>query len=116
MATQKSTPRAPADAVTHSTPLVVPSIDEAACENLFWEIAERARRTREILQNVDFGDHGETIEQIGMLENTIYQMGWLADVALTNMGSVMRIHDGNAVKWMAAPSTISALGMESQHG
>lgn len=89
---------------------------EAACESLLSEIASRAQRTQEIMRQVDFGSHDEVIRQVEMLENMVYQMGWLADAALTNMGSIFRVHDGDAVKWMTSPITISALGKEVQHG
>lgn len=91
-------------------------IQEAVCENLLAEIASRAQRTQEIMRSVDVGDHAEAIRQIDVLENMVYQMGWLADLALTNMNSVMRIHDGDAVRWMTTPATISALKPGVQHG
>ena len=64
--------------------MAVKKINASACESLLFEIASMAQRTKEILQSEDFGDHGETVRKLEMLENTVCQLGWLADVALTN--------------------------------
>ena len=89
-----------------------PAPDEAI-EHLLGEIASTAYVTELRLRHTP-GDCDELLaHEVDQLRQTVARMGWMADMALRRLGSIV-VHSGRAEDWLLSPRMNELLAIEVQ--
>ena len=87
---------------------------DRAIENLLSQIATTAHLAEMRLRESP-GDCPELHEyEVDELRHVIARMGWMADLALNQMGSHDGVHRADPVAWLLPPSTVAALARGGQ--
>jgi hypothetical protein len=108
----KDSKAAPAASVNDSPKSVLSS--DPAIENLLSEIAATAYATELRLRETPGDDPELTVLECDVLRDVVKRMGWMADVALSRLGSLSNIHNGDAAFWLLPPVCALSLNNEVQ--
>ena len=85
----------------------------ASLEKLFAEIANTAYVAElRLISSSPSGDADATELELDTLRQVVKQMGWMADFALKQLGSLHCIHEGDAAAWLLWPTTTALLSAE----
>lgn len=87
------------------------TLSQEQIEWLLTTIAHRAQSVIELDRSLDTSD--DDVETLHMADRDKRQhiafMGWVADVGLQRMGSIMHVHHGDPLKWLMYPAAVTAL-------